>query len=102
MANVKVTWALPVARESVRPLAPADIHHVRLEISADGGANYGVFWTFGASILEATVTDLEPGEWWFRGIVVDTASRQSQPVSSSITIADTTPPGPLTLSLSLA
>jgi hypothetical protein len=101
MANVKVSWVLPTTRESGKPLAVNDIDVVTLEQSADGGANFVVIDVLPPTILETTVTDLEPGEWFFRGTVRDRAGRTSKPVVGSISIADNTAPGELTLTLEL-
>jgi hypothetical protein len=101
MANVKVSWVLPTTRESGKPLAVTDIDSVQIEQSADGGANYVVIDVLPPTVLETTVTDLEPGDWFFRGIVLDKAGRPSKPVTGSISIADNTPPGELTLTLAL-
>jgi len=100
MANVKVSWVLPTTRKSGRPLAVGEIELVEIEQSADGGVNYGLIGGFSTDVLETQVNDLEPGEWFFRGTVVDAAGRRSDPVAGSIVIADVTPPGEL-LSLTL-
>lgn len=102
MANVKVSWTLPTVRESGKPLAIGDIKAVLLSLSADGGANYGQLDSFPPSVLETVVTELEPGEWFFRGVVVDTKDRVGAPDTKSIVIEDQTPPGVLALSLTLA
>lgn len=101
MRDVKVSWVLPTTRESGKPLAAADIDRVILEMSADGGANYVGVDEFPSAVLETTVVELEPGEWFFRGTVRDTKGRKSQPLTRSIVIEDTTPPGAL-LELTLA
>lgn len=102
MANVRVRWVLPTERESGRPLAVTDIDHVRIEISADGGANYALVGDFPPNVLETVVADVDFGEWTFRGIVEDTKGRLSQPSVDTIVVEDTTPPGTLTLDLSFA
>lgn len=101
MANVKVMWTLPVVRQSGKPLPAGDIASVEIAQSADGGANFGVIDVVPPNVLELVVTDLEPGDWFFRGVVVDTAGRRSNAVIRSIAIADNTPPGELTLTLAL-
>ena len=95
MANIRVQWGLPTTRESGKPLSAGAISRVKLEISADEGANWGLFGEYGPSTLETTVTDLEPGVWSFRGTVFDTAGRVSKPLVASVTIEDTTPPSAL-------
>ena len=101
MATVKVRWSLPTTRESGLPLDPADIAGVELSLSADGGANFGLFDTYPPSVLEAQVTELEPGTWVFRGVVVDSDGRRSAPRTAVQVIEDATPPGAL-LTLELA
>lgn len=101
MANVKVTWVLPTVRESGKPLAVEDIKHVLIEASADAGANYGLLDKFLPDVLETVVTELEPGEWFFKGVVVDTKDREGKPTVDSIVIEDLSPPGPLALDLAL-
>lgn len=101
MANVRLRWVLPTTRQSGKPLAAEDIRSVEIAQSADGGQSFGVIDTFPPATLETLVNELEPGEWFFRGVVIDTANRRSNAVVKSITIADTTPPGELTLTLAL-
>lgn len=101
MANVRVQWSLPTTRESGRALDPTDIRHVRIEISADGGANFGLIGDFTPDVLETLVQDLDFGTWTFRGLVADTKGRVSQPVVRSVEIADNSPPGPFDLTLEL-
>lgn len=102
MANVRVQWVLPTTRESGKPLNPADIKHVVIEVSADGGANYAPVGEFAPNELETTIQDVDFGEWFFRGTVVDTKDRASNPVVASILNEDTTAPSELTLTLSFA
>lgn len=96
-ANVRVKWTLPAQRPFGSPIAGA-----RIEISADGGANYGTLDTFPPAVSETVVQDLEPGDWFFRGTVLDEAGRESKPAVASIRVVDDAPPGELTLELSLA
>lgn len=102
MANVRVQWALPTTRESGKPLNPADIEAVSIEISADGGANYAPVGDFAPNVLETTVADVDFGEFFFRGTVRDTKGRVSNPVVASIVNEDSTPPSELTLVLDFA
>lgn len=101
MANVRVQWALPTTRESGKPLNPADIEAVSIEISADG-TNYAPVGDFAPNTLETVVSDVDFGEFFFRGTVRDTNGRVSNPVVASIVNEDTTPPGELSLTLELA
>ena len=97
MANVRVTWTLPTTRESGKPLNPADIRGVSIELSADGEA-FAEIGEFPPTELSTVVQDLEPGLWAFRGTVIDTKARPSAPVVNMIDIPvpeDTTAPSPL-------
>lgn len=95
MADVTVTWVLPTTRESGRPLKIEDIDRVVLELSADGGANFGAVDEFPSSVTETVLVEMEPGEWFVRGYVRDTKGRKSQPVTRSIVIEDPSPPSAL-------
>lgn len=91
MANVRVSWKNPATRVGGRPLAPADIAYVRVELSADGGQNFGeVGRVVGESFDQ---TELEPGTYVFRLTVVDKQSPPalSAPVSQSVTLAEAAP-----------
>lgn len=94
MSNVRVAWTLPTTRESGKPLDVSAIEGVRIEISADGVA-FGEFGFYPPGVLETVVSDLEAGEWTFRGTVVDKAARESAPVQSSIVLEDVSAPGAL-------
>ena len=95
MANILVKWVLPTTRESGKPLQIGDIKDVEILLSADGGVNFGSFGKYVPTILETLVTDLEPGEWFFAGVVTDNANKSSKPVKTSLLVPDTTPPGTL-------
>ncbi len=95
MANVRITYQLPDTRQSGRPLPVSEISGVEIAQSADGGATFGVIDVLPPTTLETVVTELEPGEWFFRGVVVDTAGKRSAPKFGSIVVPDTTPPGEL-------
>lgn len=101
MANVKVSWVLPTTRKSGKPLLVEQIAFAFVEMSADLGANFGPVGQFPPDVLETTVTELEPGEWVFRGSVQDTAGKVSGTVEARIVVEDTSPPSDLQLTLSL-
>ena len=100
MADLKIQWALPTTRESGNPLDVADIKHVRIELSADSGANYALIGDFLPDVLETVVQALDSGTFTVRGLVADKQGRVSQPVTASIVI-DETAPGVVVLTLSL-
>ena len=93
--NVTVAWELPTSRTSNRPLAPSDIRHVVLDVSADGGSTFVPIGEFPPSVLSAAVTDLDFGTWLFRGVVVPVKGLPSLPMTATFVIDDTTPPNPL-------
>lgn len=95
MANVKVVWELDLTRESGKPLKIEDVKHVRVEVSADAGENYALIGDFPANVSETVVQDLDFGEYLFRGLVVDTKNRVSEPMFGSFVNEDTTPPSKL-------
>jgi hypothetical protein len=95
MPNVNVSWVLPTTRESGKALPVNQIKHVEIQISADGGQNFVKLDEYPPSVLSITQTDLEPGDWFFRGFVVDTEGRISQGLTSSIKIPDHTAPSAL-------
>lgn len=102
MANLTVTWVLPTTRESGKPLAPADIAGVEIELSADAGQTWGTVGTYPPATLSTVIQDVDFGEWHVRGTVVDTKDRRSQPTLGTIVNEDTTPPSALTLELALS
>ena len=101
MANLRIKWALPTTRESGKPLNPADIDRVEIDLSADEGGSWVQVGSFGPDTLETLVSDVDYGNWLVRGVVVDVAERRSNVVVAAIMNEDTTPPGELTLTLGL-
>jgi len=65
-----------------------------LELSVDN-ATWSLYNTFTANVVSTVVPELSPGEWFFRGTVLDTDSRSSSPLVASVVVPDETPPGPL-------
>lgn len=100
MARVTVKWVIPTTRESGKPLKLSDVHHVRVEVSADG-VSFANVGDFTPDVTETVLDDLDFGTWTFRGLVVDTAGRVSQPAFATVDIVDTTPPGPTVLTVTL-
>lgn len=93
--NITLQWALPVTRESGKPLAVTDIQYVEVSVSADDGASWAPIGAFPPSVLSTQVTDLDFGTWKFRGVVVDTKGRSSAPLEAVLVNEDTTPPSVL-------
>jgi hypothetical protein len=97
--NVNVSWVLPTTRESGKPLANTDIAGVELSLSVDN-VNWSAYNTFAPAILSTVIPELDIGEWFVQGVVVDTAGKKSKPVVKSIVVPDETAPGALELTLS--
>jgi hypothetical protein len=103
MANVKLSWVLPTVKfPSGKPLPVGDIDAFEVAISGDGGASWAVTDVFPPSVLETLFTDLEPGDWRFRGVAVDKAGRRGVEAFASVAIADLSGPGAATLEAVLA
>lgn len=104
--NLNVSWVLPTTRASGKPLAKSEIAFVELGLSSDN-VNWTVYDTFTPDVLATVIPELDNGTWYVAGTVVDTKERRSVSVVQSIQIVppveeeDTTPPGVLTLTLSL-
>jgi hypothetical protein len=100
--NVNVSWTFPTTRESGKPLNPADIKAMELSISVDS-VNWTIFDTYAPTVTSARVTELEPGKWFFQGVVVDTQNKRSAPLISSVVVPDETAPSALdSLTVTLA
>lgn len=96
--SVNVSWVLPTTRESGKPLNPADVAGVELSLSTDG-TTFSLYDTFVPAVLATVVPELEVGEWFVQGVVVDTAGKRSKPVVKSIVVPDESAPGALELTL---
>lgn len=97
--DVNVSWILPTTRESNKPLDPAQIASVELSLSADN-VNWSAYDTFPKEVLATVIPELDIGEWFVMGVVVDTAGKRSKPKVASIVVPDDSAPGSLELTLS--
>jgi hypothetical protein len=93
--NINVNWVYPTVRESGKPLLPSEIQSMELSLSVDN-TNWAIFNTYPASQTSTLVTEMDAGEWFFRGIVIDTNNRRSAPLVASVVVPDETNPGALT------
>jgi hypothetical protein len=91
MANVRLTYNLPVSRVNGRPLSLNDIRHVSVYLSADSGANFSKLADVPPSLTEFTQSELEDGNWVFRLIVEDTLGQRSVPVDKAVVILPALP-----------
>lgn len=89
MATVKATWALPTPTRDQRA-----IKHVRLELSADAGANFTALGNvLAAAPQEFVLTDVDPGSnYRVRATIVDSADVAGTPLVRSF-VVNATPPG---------
>ena len=102
MQSVNVAWVLPTERVDGTPLPVGAIEKVVLELAVEGG-QFTAIDEFPPDVLETVVADLEVGVWLFRGTVVDTKGRVSDPVEASVTVESDAAPGALkSLTLSFA
>lgn len=102
MANVRLRWILPSVRQNGRPLDVSSIAGTEIAISANGGADFTVTDVVPSPVTELVINELEPGTWVFRGVVLDSAGRRSNPSVAEITIEDDSPPGDFLLEVELA
>lgn len=99
MKNILISWALPTTRQQGGPLPVEEIRGVVIELSADGGANFSAVGAeFPASVTEVPVNDLPfSDQYVVRGTVIDTLDQSGNPVLFPFAIADTSPPGDMTI-----
>lgn len=93
MANVKVTGKYPDKRKDGTALDPAKIAGVELFIGA--GANPDTLATEIAAPdpIEHLFTDLEPGDWSFGAVVIDSDGRRGDKAIILLKIESSSPPG---------
>lgn len=84
MSSEKVSWGLPSVGATQAPIAYVDV-----QLSADGGKNFASFSHVTPDQPQTeTITELEPGDYIARLIVVDTQTppKSSSPVDTSFNI----------------
>jgi len=97
MANVTLSWQLPTTRQQGGPLLESEISTVRVEMSADGGVNYGTLQDIRPTDPQTvTAPDLEFGTWHFRIAVYDQNNQRGEYHVESVDVADDTPPAAVT------
>lgn len=92
--NVNVSWVLPTTRTSTLPLANTDIAGVEFSLSVDN-VNWNVYDTFPPDVLSTVIPELDIGEWFVSGVVIDTAGKRSKPKVKSIVVPDDSEPSEL-------
>lgn len=90
MSNVRLNWGLPTPSVRQRPLAG---FRIEARVSAE------LPWTEIALVevpaTEILLEDVAPGQWFYRGFVVDVAGRSSTPVNATVEV-DFEDPSPAT------
>ncbi len=76
--NVKVTWVLPTERENARPLPLDEIAGTDVSYRVTGAPVWTPLPRVGPTDpQEAVVNDMDPGDWEFQCVVVDTKGNES-------------------------
>lgn len=85
MSTARISWTWPTNRVLGEALPLAQIQHGELSMSADGGENFsGVAQVAPTGPTdEHVITDLAPGTYIFRVVVVDTENRRSVPIDET-------------------
>jgi len=77
MSTARLTWTWPTSRVLGEALPEAQIEHLEISVSADGGENFSGLAQVPPPDTEHVVADLAPGTYIFRAVVVDTEARRS-------------------------
>ena len=78
MSNVRLFWTLPTPSLRQRPIA-----HVRIEARVSSDLPWTAVATVDAPGTELTIQDAAPGQWAYRGIVVDEGGKESAPLNAT-------------------
>lgn len=84
--NVALTWKAPKVRTDGTPLLPSEIGGYKVELSADGGQNFGTIGTTTTPDTAFTQTELESGGWVFGITPFDTRSLAGPRTLLTVTI----------------
>ena len=97
MNNALVKWTLPTVRQGGGTLRPSDIDKTEVSISGDAGGNFALFANVSpAGPQQAIISDLDPGDYIFRIVVVDVTGQKGTATDLSGTVADDSAPGAVT------
>lgn len=80
MSNARLAWTWPTNRVLGEALPLAQIQHLEIRMSADGGENFSGLAQVepaGEPTAEHLIADIAPGTYIFRGVIVDTEGRLS-------------------------
>jgi len=101
--DVLVKWTLPVERENNRPLPVEEIAGVDVSFRVVGAPT----WTpippriAPTAPQEVNVLDMDPGDWEFRCIVVDTKGNESSPEVRPANVPFSNPKGVQTMTVTV-
>ena len=95
--DITLTWELPTTRRDGGAVTVADIKHVRVESSADGGANFAELVVVDPNSTQSFVLpETEIGEWQFRLIAVDQNDKDGIAHVEVVEVPDDSPLNPVT------
>lgn len=78
MSDVRLTWAFTPITNRQRPIAG-----VRIEARVSQDLPWTEIAFVDAPATDLLVQDVAPGDWFYRGIVVDTGGAEADPVEAS-------------------
>jgi hypothetical protein len=102
--DAELNWTLPTTRTSGRPITPAELAGTEVGVSSDGGQNYELLnggAPFPPNVLQTVVSELEPGEWFFKAEWLAVNGGRSGRLTATVTVEDTSPPNVGALSVLL-
>jgi len=101
MSNARLAWTWPTQRVLGEALPEAQIEHLEISMSADGGANFSGLAQVPPPDVEHLVADLAPGTYIFRAVVVDKEGRRSDiaEVTSEPILSDPNPVADFTVTI---
>ena len=95
--DITITWDLPTTRRDGGALPVDQIQETVVQMSADGGANFGELARVAPTDEQRVfVPDAEVGEWQFIIRVWDTDGQEGESHLEVVTVVDDSPPGPVT------
>lgn len=89
MSDVRLYWTLPQPTQRQRPIS-----HVRIEARVSADQPWTAIADVPAPTSELVIQDVAPGDWFYRGIVVDEGERASAPLNATVAV-DFDDPSPL-------
>ncbi len=97
MNNALVKWTLPTTRQGGGALPVEDIDTTQVSVSGDAGGNFALFANVPPTgPQQAVLSDMDPGDYIFRIVVVDDAGQPGTATHLAGTVADDSAPGAVT------